>query len=170
MSALQDFSFSFLLLHSSTAIQLLFLEISTKKTSVGDPILKLKLSESNISLWPKMHKLMLDVTYFRGTWSQIFYGGQNFFFHKRVVKTRVWVICRSWRLRQIAHTCGLVIHDVMRKPDQIIVLLYIFLNNLEKKTLPSEIAKDLEHYTYEGLGIYISRIWTRHDNCNIRCR
>ena len=76
---------------------------------------------------------MLDVTYFRGTWSQIFYRGQNFFFHKRVVKTRVWVICRSWRLRQIAHTCGLVIHDVMRQPDQIIVLLYIFLNKPGKE-------------------------------------
>ena len=37
----------------------------------------------------------------------------------RIIKTEVCVICRSLRLRQI-------IHDIMRTPNSIIVLLYIF--------------------------------------------
>ena len=43
-----------------------------------------------------------------------------------IIKTEVCVICRSRRLRQIAQTEVLIIHDIMRKPNSIIVLLYLF--------------------------------------------
>ena len=39
---------------------------------------------------------------------------------------RVCVICLSLRLRQITQTSVLIIHDIMRKPNSMIVLLYIF--------------------------------------------
>ena len=47
-------------------IHLLFLDISSTKTSVGDPILKLKLSEQTLVYHPKLRKLTSEVTYFRG--------------------------------------------------------------------------------------------------------
>ena len=43
-----------------------------------------------------------------------------------IIKTEVCVICRCRRLRQITQTSVLIIHDIMRKPNSIIVLLYIF--------------------------------------------
>ena len=38
-----------------------------------------------------------------------------------IIKTKVCVICRSWRLGQITQT-----RQIMRKPNSIFVLLYIF--------------------------------------------
>ena len=43
-----------------------------------------------------------------------------------IIKTEVCVICRSPRLRQISQTSVLIIHDIMQKPNSIIVLFYIF--------------------------------------------
>ena len=44
-----------------------------------------------------------------------------------IIKTKVCVICRSRGLKQIIQTRGFDNHfDIMRKPNSIIVLLYIF--------------------------------------------
>ena len=64
VSASQNFYDKRLL--SWAAIHLLFLDISSTKTSVGDPILKLKLSEQTLVYHPKLRKLTSEVTYFRG--------------------------------------------------------------------------------------------------------
>ena len=64
-----------------------------------------------------------------------------------IIKTEAWVICRSRRLRRITQTRGLIIDDVMPKPNSIIVLLYIFFNYLQMKKLLSEFANVWEHYT-----------------------
>ena len=45
-----------------------------------------------------------------------------------------------------------IIYDIVWKPNSLIVLLYIFLNNLQIKTLFSEFAKFFGHHTDEGLG------------------
>ena len=65
VSASQNFYDKRLL--SLATIQLLFLDISTTKTSVGDPILKLKLSEQKSVCDQKLLKFTSEVTYFRGT-------------------------------------------------------------------------------------------------------
>ena len=43
----------------------------------------------------------------------------------RIIQIEVNVICRSWRLRRITLTEVWIIFDIMRKPNPIIVLLYI---------------------------------------------
>ena len=58
-----------------------------------------------------------------------------------IINAEIWVICRSQRLRLITLIRGLIIHDIMRKPDSIIVLQYIFQTICRRK-----------HYTGEGLG------------------
>ena len=59
-----------------------------------------------------------------------------------IIKTEVCVICRSRRLRQITQTSVLIIHDIMRKPNSIIVLLYIFKQFANEDKL-SHICKSL---------------------------
>ena len=58
------------------AIQLLFLDVSTTKTSVGDPILKLKLSEQKSVYDQILHKLTSEVT--EGCAHESFAGHINF--------------------------------------------------------------------------------------------
>lgn len=45
-----------------------------------------------------------------------------------------------------------IIYDIAWKPNSLIVFLYIFLNNLQMKTLFFEFAKFCGHHTDEGLG------------------
>ena len=79
-----------------------------------------------------------------------------------IIKTEAWVICRSRRLRQITQTRGLIIDDVMPKPNSIIVLLYIFFLIICKWRISLWVCKRLR--TLHGH-------WTRHDKYNIiRCR
>ena len=61
-------------------------------------------------------------------WSTINYYLMTLSMISWIIKTEVCVICQSRRLRQIKHRHeGLIIHDIMRKPNSIIiVLLYIF--------------------------------------------
>ena len=59
----------------------------------------------------------------------------------RIIKAEVCVICRSRRLRRITQTEALIILAIMRKPNPIIVLLYIYLSkcsmcSLNKKYHP----------------------------------
>ena len=46
-----------------------------------------------------------------------------------IIKAKVCVICRSRRLRRITQTEALIIIAIMRKPNPIIVLLCILINN-----------------------------------------
>ena len=66
-----------------------------------------------------------------------------------IINAVTWVICHSLRLRQKAKTRGLIIHDIMRKPEFINCFIIHFFNNMQKKTLFSKFWK---HYTDEGLG------------------
>ena len=59
----------------------------------------------------------------------------------QIINGKVPVICLSHRLRQRTQTRGLIIHDIKQKPNSICVLLYILLNNLQKKTPLSEFAE-----------------------------
>ena len=64
-----------------------------------------------------------------------------------IIKTEVCVICRSRRLRR-DNTCRhevLIIHDIMQKPNSIIVLLYIFHIIHPQKQKPS-----IEPFCYWG--------------------
>ena len=44
-----------------------------------------------------------------------------------IIKAKVCVICRSRRLRRITQTEALIIIAIMRKPNPIIVLLFILI-------------------------------------------
>ena len=80
------------------------------------------------------------------------------------VETEIWVVSRSLRLRRVTQTRGLKMHDIMRKPNLIIVLVYIFKQSAKEdifwfckssRTVQGRRARKLE------------RLWTRQDNCNI---
>ena len=73
------------------------------------------------------------------------------------------MICRSQRLRQITQTWSLIIRDIMRRTNSIIILIYIFFTNLQKKTLTSKMYKSLR--TLHRRGAWkLGRLWSRHDN------
>ena len=57
-----------------------------------------------------------------------------------------------WVAPQIIQAQGLIIHDIMRKPNSTIVLLHIFQTICKKMILLSEFAKVWENYMGEGLG------------------
>ena len=43
-----------------------------------------------------------------------------------IIRTEVWIICRSRRLMLITQTRGLIIYDIIRKPNSVSVSSYIF--------------------------------------------
>ena len=45
------------------------------------------------------------------------------------------------KMRQITQSRGLILLDIMRRPNSIIVLIIHFLNNLQKKTLSKSLQK-----------------------------
>ena len=50
-----------------------------------------------------------------------------------IIKVEVCVICRSLRLRQITQTEALIIFHILREPNSIIVLLFMYLRTFPLK-------------------------------------
>ena len=75
-----------------------------------------------------------------------------------IINIKVQVICLSLRLWQITQTRGLIIHNIMRKPNLTIVLSYIFLKNCKRRhnSLSCKIHE-------QGRYILLGRLWTRRD-------
>ena len=72
-----------------------------------------------------------------------------------IINAVVVVICRGLRLRQITQSRGLILLDIMRRPNSIIVLIIHFLKRRHsaKEDTLLEFAKVWEQrYTSEGLG------------------
>ena len=55
--------------------------------------------------------------------------------HYKISNAGVWVICRSRRPRQITQTRGLIIHNIMLKPNSVTVLSSIFGTTCKIRTL-----------------------------------
>ena len=51
-----------------------------------------------------------------------------------IIKTKVWVICRSRRLRQITQTRGFDIHNIMRKTEFNNCFIIHFSHNSSSET------------------------------------
>ena len=79
-----------------------------------------------------------------------------------IINAEVCVICRSQR--QITLTRGLTIHNIMRKPNSLIILLHIFLmKQAGKEESALWICKSLR--TQHARGAWkLGRFWTWHDN------
>ena len=73
-----------------------------------------------------------------------------------IINAEVWVICQSRKLSQITQTLGLIIHDIMRKPNSLIILLYIFQTICQRRHLSE---RTLHLWGAWKLG----RLWTRHN-------
>ena len=84
----------------------------------------------------------------------------------RIIQTEVNVICRSRRLRRITLTLVWIILDIMRKPNPIIVLLYIQNSDRCKKRFAVKRLVWLTFQTAEGhfccFVIFAASRWLRH--------
>ena len=69
----------------------------------------------------------------------------------RIIQTSVNLICRSRRLRRITLTEVWIILDIMRKPNPIIVLLYIPNSDRRKEIFP---VKRLVRFTFQTAAGY----------------